>query len=187
MLKYPTSTGPVKTSPHQRPKPVRDTNRDRPVLFGDLKLPKVDERVVGISTSSPVRSRLPVSIVLPSQERVVTRASLSSIRVGARTSWPLTDSARRRSTSVRVDGREYDSKAIAGVAHGYQFPSAGPLSPDEFSGGEATVVPELESLGFEVVTHKVAAQNNPDWATDELILALDLYLTKGALDTLTPW
>src|SRR4051812_48283531 len=37
---------------------------------------------------------------------------------------------------VRRDGKYYDSKAIAGVAMRYQDPQAGPLTSDEFSGGE---------------------------------------------------
>jgi hypothetical protein len=48
------------------------------------------------------------------------------------------------------DGKNYDSKAIVGVAFGHQFPARGPLSYKEFSGGEATVVPLLERLGFVV-------------------------------------
>jgi hypothetical protein len=43
-------------------------------------------------------------------------------------------------------GRQYDSKAIAGVAHGYatgQF-----LTASDFSGGQQTVVKTLEALGF---------------------------------------
>jgi hypothetical protein len=49
-----------------------------------------------------------------------------------------------------VDGREYDSKAIIGAAHGYQFPDQGPLRARDFSGGYATVQRLLESLGFTV-------------------------------------
>ena len=49
-----------------------------------------------------------------------------------------------------VDGKAYDSKAILGVAHGYQFREKGPLDSGEFSGGAATVVPKLEKLGFTV-------------------------------------
>ena len=48
------------------------------------------------------------------------------------------------------DGKTYDSKAIAGVAFGYQFPERGPLKPADFSGGDATVRAKLESLGFHV-------------------------------------
>jgi hypothetical protein len=50
--------------------------------------------------------------------------------------------------------RRYDSKAIVGAAHGYQFPNEGPLTSCDFSGGEATVQPLLESLGFEVHVRK---------------------------------
>ena len=45
-------------------------------------------------------------------------------------------------------GRRYDSKAIVGVAHGYDCPNLGPLLSQGFTGGEATVVRLLESLGF---------------------------------------
>ena len=48
-------------------------------------------------------------------------------------------------------GELYDSKAVLGVAHGYQFPDRGPLRAIEFSGGEETVKKELKRLGFEVV------------------------------------
>ena len=46
-------------------------------------------------------------------------------------------------------GREYDSKAIAGAAHGYQFGQ--PLRYDEFTGG-GPVVRKLRALGFRVDT-----------------------------------
>jgi hypothetical protein len=42
----------------------------------------------------------------------------------------------------------YDSKAIAGAAHSYQFGQ--PLTNTEFSGGDLTVAAKLESLGFQV-------------------------------------
>jgi ribosomal protein S27AE len=47
---------------------------------------------------------------------------------------------------VAEHGRQYDSKAIVGVAHGYatgQF-----LTASDFSGGQQTVVNTLEALGF---------------------------------------
>lgn len=50
------------------------------------------------------------------------------------------------------DGKSYDSKAIIGVAFKYQFPERGPLQNSEFSGGEATVLPLLQKLNFEVQT-----------------------------------
>lgn len=62
-----------------------------------------------------------------------------------------------------VTGRLYDSKAIAGVAHGYQFPNLGPLDSTDFSGGEATVERKLVGLGFEVV------RINNDWSHEEVV------------------
>jgi hypothetical protein len=52
---------------------------------------------------------------------------------------------------VRRDGKLYDSKAIAGVAVGFQYPDRGPMLNSEFSGGEGSVVRRLEELGFEIV------------------------------------
>jgi 5-methylcytosine-specific restriction enzyme B len=48
------------------------------------------------------------------------------------------------------DGRLYDSKAIVGAAHRYQYPDRGPLKAADFSGGEQTVQRKLEQLGFAV-------------------------------------
>lgn len=48
------------------------------------------------------------------------------------------------------DGHRYDSKAIIGAARGFARPDLGPLKPNEFSGGEATVRRLLEQLGFTV-------------------------------------
>ncbi|MDN4984296.1 DUF3578 domain-containing protein [Bradyrhizobium sp. WYCCWR 13022] len=55
-----------------------------------------------------------------------------------------------RTYFLEHDGRDYDSKAIVGVAVGKQFPDEGPLGADQFSGGEATVRAKLEGLGFQV-------------------------------------
>ena len=53
-----------------------------------------------------------------------------------------------RTYFVRRGDKYYDSKAIAGAAIGFQHPQSGPLRPNEFSGGENTVAPLLERLGF---------------------------------------
>jgi MoxR-like ATPase len=58
---------------------------------------------------------------------------------------------RARRFLIERNGRLYDSKAILGAAHGYQFPEQGPLLPDEFSGGEATTARKLRELGLTVV------------------------------------
>lgn len=64
-------------------------------------------------------------------------------------------------------GREYDSKAIVGVAHGH-LPGHQALKPDDFSGGQETVVSLLEDRGF-----KVRELRSPPWLEAELILACD--------------
>jgi hypothetical protein len=69
---------------------------------------------------------------------------------------------RSRGYVLRFDGKDYDSKAIAGAAHGYQFPDRGPLRSVDFSGGEQTVQRKLEELGFEVVSPSDA------WSRDEV-------------------
>ncbi len=74
--------------------------------------------------------------------------------------------------------RQYDSKAIVGASHGYDRPDLGPLRPQDFTSGDATVARRLESLGFDVQR----PPRNPTWAEEELILALDLYLRSGLLD-----
>jgi 5-methylcytosine-specific restriction protein B len=48
------------------------------------------------------------------------------------------------------DDAEYDSKAIAGAAHGYQFPEQGPLRNADFVGGVHGAARKLRDLGFEV-------------------------------------
>jgi putative restriction endonuclease len=52
---------------------------------------------------------------------------------------------------LQIGGKRYDSKAIAGAAHGYQYPDRGPLKAGVFSGGAAAVQRKLEKLGFEFV------------------------------------
>jgi predicted restriction endonuclease len=47
-------------------------------------------------------------------------------------------------------GRPYDSKAIAGAAHGFDRPNEGPLRSADFSGGESTVRRRLTQLDFRV-------------------------------------
>jgi 5-methylcytosine-specific restriction enzyme A len=66
------------------------------------------------------------------------------------------------------DAKQYDSKAIAGAAHGY-LPGRQPLGAGEFSGGEAAVVRRLRLLGF-----RVPPKRSPPWIRDEVILACDL-------------
>ncbi|MFE2346308.1 HNH endonuclease [Kitasatospora cineracea] len=69
-------------------------------------------------------------------------------------------------------GREYDSKAIAGVAHKWAQGEA--LPADGFSGGKDHAAAWLRGLGFTVREVK-----NPDWVWDEVILACDLVASNG--------
>ena len=80
------------------------------------------------------------------------------------------------------DGRDYDSKAVVGVAHRYSGSDPRPLRPQEFSGGSATVVRHLESLGFKVANYSGGTK----WAVEERILVLDLYLRSGLLGKSDP-
>jgi hypothetical protein len=72
-------------------------------------------------------------------------------------------------------GIEADSKAIVGVAFGYQHPQLGQLKPEDFSGGDATVAPLLQGLGFRVLSID-APTAGEDWRRDEVELIVADYL-----------
>ncbi|MFE3193100.1 hypothetical protein ACFXHA_29110 [Nocardia sp. NPDC059240] len=96
-----------------------------------------------------------------------------------------------------LEGRRYDSKAIAGAAHGH-MPGCTALQPKDFSGGDATVARSLRALGFEVERQSTPSSSSsmpgldvgaeptlddisahrkrrpPLWAWPELVLACDL-------------
>jgi 5-methylcytosine-specific restriction protein B len=82
----------------------------------------------------------------------VLKAIAEYDRVGRETFLAKYGSGPSRRYLLRHEGRLYDSKAILGAAHGHQFPDQGPLRSADFSGGLATVVKHLSSLGFEVVS-----------------------------------
>jgi 5-methylcytosine-specific restriction protein A len=52
---------------------------------------------------------------------------------------------------LQQGGKPYDSKAIAGSAHGHIGGAFAPLSASEFSGGDKTVAKRLRDLGFSVL------------------------------------
>lgn len=80
----------------------------------------------------------------------------------------------RARTYVLVhEGREYDSKAIVGVAHGY-LAGKEVLTAGDFSGGLGTVVKLLRDRGFEVRAHR-----SPGWLEAELVLVCDLVAGNG--------
>ncbi len=74
---------------------------------------------------------------------------------------------------LEKSGELFDSKAVMGAAHGYEFPQLGSLRPDQFSGGEQTVARKLRSLGF-----KVERTSRPD--NDARVSAL---LSDGTIYT----
>jgi MoxR-like ATPase len=74
--------------------------------------------------------------------------------------------SRARRYQLVHDGKTYDPKAIVGVAFGYQFPERGPLQPSEFSSGEATVIPLLQKLNFDVQTIGKDGSNRVDGASN---------------------
>lgn len=91
---------------------------------------------------------------------------LSDYGFGASRGWMLVDE----------QGREYDAKAVLGAAHGFISRTSKPLKQYDFHGGIATAR-VLRALGFNVLD---PGPRNPSWSRDELILALDLYLTEFA-------
>lgn len=75
-----------------------------------------------------------------------------------------------------ANGELCDSKAIVGAAFGFQHSAQGPLKPADFSGGEATVTPKLQSLGFEVV------RIGEDWSQQEVDATVAAYFDMLLLE-----
>jgi len=61
-----------------------------------------------------------------------------------------------RAYLLRYHGRLYDSKAIAGVAFGFEHPAQGPLKSGDFSGGKdpGHAAHRLRELGFEIQAYE---------------------------------
>ncbi|MBS0333423.1 MAG: hypothetical protein JSS35_11705, partial [Proteobacteria bacterium] len=57
---------------------------------------------------------------------------------------------KNRGYVVEHEGKEYDAKAIVGVAHGYASPNQRPLTGGDFHSSNTTVRQPLERLGFKV-------------------------------------
>jgi len=112
--------------------------------------------------------------------RAVKRAIAESESLGRDEFLAKHGFARARDYFLVFEGKRYDSKAIAGVAHAYQHGS--PLTAAVFSGGDRTVANQLEKLGFEVTR----PFSPPDWTVDELMMALDLYLRTHAMVRYNP-
>lgn len=93
---------------------------------------------------SDLRSRLAVLQAVEAFDRLGQDDFLRKYRFG-----------RAQSYFLEHEGKRYDSKAIVGAAHGYQF-AGQPLRARDFSGGERTVRAKLEELGFTVVVLRTA-------------------------------
>ena len=101
------------------------------------------------------------------------RAALEEFdRVGRETFLRTAGFGRARAYYLERDGRLYDSKAIAGYAHGVSTGQA--YGPKDFSGGDKAVAQRLEALGFTVWN-----LSNPDWTRDEIVLACELVADNG--------
>ena len=66
-----------------------------------------------------------------------------------------------RSYFIERDGKRYDSKAVLGAAHRYQYGAA--LPHEEFDGGDAGAARQLRALGFTIVD----ADGNDTGSTQE--------------------
>jgi hypothetical protein len=83
---------------------------------------------------------------------------------------------------MRHAGRPYASKAIVGVAYGYQYPEKGPLRHDQFSGGKAGAARHLSMLGFDV---DGITKDPDDWTLEEVKTAISEYfrLYRAQIDS----
>lgn len=120
----------------------------------------------GKSTNRPTIQRTPGLAGLTAA--AVTAAIDEYDKIGEKAFLDKYGFGRAKDYFVIHNGRSYDSKAIAGAAHGY-LPGQQPLRSDEFSGREATVARRLRLLGF-----RVPPKRSPPWVRDEMILACDL-------------
>jgi hypothetical protein len=86
-------------------------------------------------------------------------------------------------------GRQYDSKAIVGVAHGLEFPDLGPLRRGGFSGGLTGAAGKLHRLGFQV--DDLDAEGDPPPVPSSVVQGLTdvvalVGCVKGKLDHPAP-
>ena len=94
--------------------------------------------------------RLNMSLLAITDRTAISRALEEFDRLGREAFLAKYGFGRSRRFFVKHRGKLYDSKAIVGAAHGYQWPKVGALGPDDFHGGEATVQKTVERLGFEM-------------------------------------
>jgi Domain of unknown function (DUF3883) len=84
---------------------------------------------------------------------------------------------RAREFYLAHEGRVYDSKAIAGAAHGFARSKA--LRANEFSGGEGAAAGRLRALGFTVL--KIARKDRKvDASSEDPLVLVENEVTVGA-------
>jgi hypothetical protein len=83
---------------------------------------------------------------------------------------------------LKLGDKLYDSKAIVGAAHGYQYPERGPLKAEDFSGGEQTVRKKLEDLGYVVIRLGESRSSHGLGITDKIDEATAEAEQEGAFD-----
>jgi len=83
---------------------------------------------------------------------------------------------RSRDYFVVARSRLYDSKAVAGVAFGIQFPEEGALPASEFTGGAQTVGKVLGAMGYDVRQAGIGRLNltHPWYKFAAIVAALDV-------------
>jgi transcriptional regulator with XRE-family HTH domain len=142
------------------------------------------EGTAGVKVREPVRSR---SGPMPLSELTDQNAVLSAISecdtLGPDQFLLKYGYAPARRYRLIHNGKSYDSKAIAGAAFGFQFPERGPLRSDQFSGGDATVRPVLENLGFRIDAG--GADDEPPKIMSEDIQTIRQSRTKSRYDELS--
>jgi hypothetical protein len=122
--------------------------------------------------------RMPAELSRLQSPAAVQAAPDEFVRVGRTAFLERYGFGKSRDYLVRnpLSGELCDSKAIVGAAFGYQYPDVGPLKPGDFSGEDATVVPKLRGLGFEVVTI------GEDWSAEEVQATVDSYFEMLAFE-----
>ena len=115
-----------------------------------------------------------MSLAQLSSPTAVKHAINESIRIGRDEFLRLYGFGRSREYPLLFDGQEFDSKAVAGVAHRYQFPELGALRSVEFSGGitDQGAARRLFELGYQI---QGLHRRPKDWTLDESELAADAY------------
>jgi hypothetical protein len=81
---------------------------------------------------------------------------------------------------LQYQGKRYDSKAIVGVAYGYQFPAAGWLKSGDFSGGKGHAAGHLSRLGFLV---EGISPRQVDWTLAEVEAIVAIYFRMFQLQS----